>query len=51
MYIKGGTIAGNARKETEKELGRKVMTRENYLKTNEGEKRKQLKDGTIKNKF
>lgn len=28
---RGGTVAGNARKETEKELGRSVISKENYL--------------------
>ncbi|MCD6433700.1 MAG: hypothetical protein J7L21_06625, partial [Sulfurimonas sp.] len=28
---RGGKVAGNARAETEKELGRKVSTKENYL--------------------
>lgn len=31
---RGGRVAGNARKETEKELGRSVMTPENYLGDN-----------------
>lgn len=39
--MKGGTIAGNARKETEKELGRPVSTPDNYI--NESEKRKKLR--------
>ena len=38
--IKGGKIAGNARKETEKELGRQVVSGENYL--SEPEKKKKL---------
>jgi len=29
---RGGNIAGNARKETEKELGRSIVSKENYLK-------------------
>jgi prophage antirepressor-like protein len=33
---RGGSVAGNARKETERELGRSVVSRENYL--SEGEK-------------
>ena len=37
---RGGRVAGNARKETEKELGRPVTTRENYLA--EPEKKKKL---------
>ena len=28
---RGGNIAGNARKQTEKELGRSVITRRNFL--------------------
>lgn len=28
---RGGTVAGNARKETEKELGRSVITKKNHL--------------------
>jgi len=28
---RGGSVAGNARKQTEKELGRKISTKENYL--------------------
>ncbi|MBI2572264.1 Bro-N domain-containing protein [Candidatus Woesearchaeota archaeon] len=41
--VKGGTIAGNARKETEKELGRPISTTENYLREPESKKRKILK--------
>ncbi len=37
---RGGRVAGNARKETEKELGRPVTSRENYLA--EPEKKKKL---------
>ncbi|MDP2642380.1 MAG: Bro-N domain-containing protein [Candidatus Peregrinibacteria bacterium] len=37
---RGGTVAGNARKETEKELGRSIISDKNYLK--EEESRKQL---------
>ena len=29
----GGTVAGNARKQTEKEIGRSVVSRQNYLPT------------------
>ncbi len=36
---RGGGVAGNARKHTEKELDRKVVSKENYLKTPESEKR------------
>ncbi|MBI4439717.1 phage antirepressor protein [Candidatus Woesearchaeota archaeon] len=39
---RGGKIAGNARKETEKELGHPVTSEENYL--SEPEKRKRLGD-------
>ena len=39
--VKGGTIAGNARKNLEKETGKKVSTTENYLV--EGQKIKRLK--------
>jgi hypothetical protein len=28
---RGGKVAGNARKDTEKELGRSVISKENYL--------------------
>jgi hypothetical protein len=38
---RGGNVAGNARKQTEKELGRSVVTNENYL--SEPESRKKLK--------
>src|SRR3989344_5000172 len=37
---RGGRVAGNARKETEKELGRPIATSENYLA--ESEKKKKL---------
>src|SRR3989339_349469 len=39
---RGGRVAGNARKETEKELGRPITSSENYLKVTEKEKRKQI---------
>ena len=39
---RGGRIAGNARKETEKELRRPITSNENYLTTQEKIKRKQL---------
>ena len=39
---RGGRVAGNARKETEKELDRPVTSRENYL--SEPEKKKKLQD-------
>lgn len=38
---RGGGVAGKARKETEKEIGRSVISKENYLQMPEG--RKQLK--------
>ncbi len=40
---RGGRVAGNARKDTEKELGRPITTSENYLETPEKEKRKRIK--------
>ena len=39
---RGGRVAGSARKDTEKELGRPVTSRENYLFT--PEKRKRLEN-------
>jgi len=36
---RGGNIAGNARKQTEKELGRPVVSKENYLSKPEDKKR------------
>ena len=39
---RGGRVAGNARKETEKELGRPITSKENYL--SEHEKKKKLED-------
>ena len=38
---RGGSVAGNARKQTEKEIGRSVVSQKNYLQTPES--RKQLK--------
>src|SRR3972149_1764007 len=38
---RGGNVAGNARKQTEKEIGRSVVTKRNYLRMSES--RKQLK--------
>jgi DNA-damage-inducible protein D len=35
---RGGNVAGNARKETEKELGRSVVSKENYLQYNHAKK-------------
>ena len=39
---RGGRVAGNARKETEQELGRTITSKENYL--SEPEKKKKLED-------
>lgn len=36
---RGGSIAGNARKQTEKELGRPIVSKENYLPKSEDKKR------------
>ena len=41
VAARGGSVAGNARKQTEKEIGRSVVSRKNYLKVPEG--RKQIK--------
>ena len=38
---RGGSVAGNARKQTEKEIGRSVVSQKNYSQTPES--RKQLK--------
>ena len=35
----GGTIAGNARKQLEKRLGRSIVSPENYLKQPESQKK------------
>ena len=43
---RGGKVAGNARKDAEKELGRPVITGENYL--SEPEKKKKLEDKSKK---
>lgn len=40
---RGGNVAGKARKETEKEIGRTVVSNENYLRECEKIKRKMLK--------
>lgn len=40
--VRGGRVAGNARKETEKELGHPITSTENYL--SEPEKKKRLED-------
>lgn len=41
--VKGGQIAGNARKNLELETGKKVISEQNYLDTSEKDKRKRLK--------
>lgn len=41
---RGGGVAGTARKQTEKELGRSVISKQNYLKSGQGQK--QIKDNT-----
>jgi hypothetical protein len=38
---RGGKVAGTARKETEKELDRSVVTKQNYLENND----KQIDNG------
>ena len=43
---RGGRVAGNARKETEQELGRPITSKENYL--SEPEKKKKLEDKSRK---
>ena len=43
---RGGRVAGNARKDTEKELGRPITSRKNYL--SEPEKKKKLEDKSKK---
>ena len=43
---RGGRVAGNARKDTEKELGRPITSKENYL--SEPEKKKKLEDKSKK---
>ena len=35
---RGGSVAGNARKETEKEIGRRVVSKKNYLRQQEYKK-------------
>ncbi len=39
VAVRGGNVAGRARKHTEQELGRSVITPSNYLKTPESKKR------------
>ena len=43
--IRGGKVAGNARKETEKEIGKPIISNENFLEQPESEKRKKLTNG------
>ena len=43
---RGGRVAGNARKDTEKELGRPITSKENYL--SEPEKKKKIEDKSKK---
>ncbi len=43
---RGGRVAGNARKDTEKELGRPIISKENFL--SEPEKKKKLEDKSKK---
>jgi len=45
---RGGRVAGNARKETEKELGRPVTSRENYLSEPKKKKKLQSKESPKK---
>lgn len=40
----GGEVAGSARKDTEKRIGKSILSAENYLKEPEREKRKALKN-------
>ena len=40
---RGGKVAGNARKEAEKEIGNSIISKENYLDTPEKIKRIQRK--------
>lgn len=37
---RGGNVAGTARRETEKELGRSIVSQKNYLKELPGDKKK-----------
>ena len=36
---RGGSVSGNARKQTEKELGRPIVSKKNYLPKSENKKR------------
>jgi DNA-damage-inducible protein D len=40
---RGGNVAGNARKQTEKEIGRRVVSKDNYLQNPENRKRLKTK--------
>jgi DNA-damage-inducible protein D len=43
VAARGGNVAGVARKETEKELGRSIITNQNYLPKNIKKENKKLK--------
>lgn len=47
---RGGGVAGKARKETEKEIGRSVISKENYLQKPESRKRLKAKKFTLLDK-
>ena len=40
----GGEVAGNARKEAEKKIGKSIISNENYLEESESKKRKRIKN-------
>ena len=40
---RGGKVAGNARKDTEKELGRSITSKDNFLKISEKKRNKKKK--------
>jgi hypothetical protein len=44
--VDGGTVAGNARRETEKKIGRSVVSEENYLGESESQKRSRINGPT-----
>ncbi|MDP4011650.1 MAG: Bro-N domain-containing protein [Candidatus Roizmanbacteria bacterium] len=44
---RGGSVAGKARIDTEKEIGRSVVSKENYLQTPESQKRLKTKNETL----
>ena len=46
----GGQVAGNARKDAEKRIGKSIISNENYLEGNEKEKRKMLPKMSGENK-